>query len=212
MQTSRLGVAAAGAAAWALLLLVLAACGGADNTPEGGNPGTAPTPASAPTERPSAGFQPITAQLPEDAAAFFAAIPAFERNCLVLAVGTPRFDEIAAGDDPTQDEGERLLGCVSGATAGRIVAGSLINASDLGSLSPDTLDCMAPRFARLTPSDLADDLVALARGDVLKDLSALSGKGLAPLLDGLSCLDDRERAAVNASLGGALSARSPPTP
>ncbi len=180
------------------LALLIGACGGGDDEPE-------PTPIEpTPTAMMPAvdTFRPITAILEEDPLAFFASIPPFERNCLVQVVGTVRFDEIAQGSPIASAEGDLLLGCITGVTAGRFVAGSLINETTLESLSTETLDCMEVEFADLTPSDFVDSIEGLSTDELLVDLSGVSGASLDALLGALFCLNDEERAAVDARLAG----------
>ena len=118
-------------------------------------------------------------------------------------MGAARFDEIAEGAEPTPEEGEDLLACISGVTAGRFVAGALITQTSLESLTLDTLDCMAPRFAEAAPSDLFDGIASLSGGGPLGDPSGLFSVALEPLLEALFCLNDEERTAVDAEIAAA---------
>ena len=193
-------VAALAAIGLAVAALLTTACNG------GGDDEAAPAePTPTPTAEPRAAdsFQPITADLEQDPLAFFAAIPAFERNCLVQSVGAARFDEIAEGAEPTLEEGEDLLACISGSTAGRFVAGALITQTSLESLTLDTLDCMAPRFVEMTPSDLFDGIAGLSGDGPLSDPSGLFSAALQPVIEALFCLNEEERTAVDAEIAAA---------
>lgn len=184
------------------LTVILAACGGGDEEATA----TSVPPTAVPTAVSVAhSFQPITADLVEDTLAFVASIPAFERNCLVAAVGQVRFDEIVAGDlDVTDEEGEELLGCISGITFGRVLAGGLINETDLESFSVETLDCMETRFSAATPSDFVDSFEELSGDDPISAAFDSADEALSVVLPAFFCMNDDERAVLDAELiGGA---------
>ena len=182
------------------LTVILAACGGGDEEAT-----ATPVP---PTVVPTAvsvahSFQPITADLVEDTLAFVASIPAFERNCLVAAVGQVRFDEIVAGNlDVTDKEGEELLRCISGITFGRVLAGALINETDLESFSIETLGCMETRFSAATPSDFVDNFAELNVDDPISAVFDSADEALRVVLPAFFCMNDDERAVLDAELIG----------
>jgi hypothetical protein len=195
------------AVALVALTLILGACGGGDEE--------ATATSVAPTAVPTAGsvahsFQPITADLVEDTLAFIAAIPAFERNCLVEAVGQVRFDEIAAGDlDVTDEEGEELLGCISGVTFGRVLAGGLINETALESFSVATLDCMETRFSAATPSDFVESFEELTGDDPMSTAFDSADDALSVVLPAFFCMNDDERAVLDADFAEEASGFAP---
>jgi hypothetical protein len=191
-------------ALWAPVLIALAALfvGACSSDKE---PATSPT--SVPTNTPEpVAFQPITAGLEENPLAFFAAIPAFERNCLVTTVGQVRFDEITNGDlDLTDEEAEGLLACVSGITFGRVLAGGLINETDLESLSTETLNCMESKFSVVTPSDFVDNFEELAGNENPVGAAFESGgEALDVILPAFFCLGADERGVLDSQIAAEM--------
>ncbi len=178
------------------LTVILAACGGGDDeaTATSVPPTVVPTAATV-----ARTFEPITADLEEDPLAFFASIPAFERNCLVEAVGQVRFDEIVAGDlEVSDEEGEELLGCISGITFGRLLTGALINETSLESFTVETLDCMETQFSAATPSDFIENFDELSSDDPMSAAFDAAEDTMGVILPAFFCMNGDERAVLDA--------------
>ncbi len=178
------------------LTLILGACGGGDEEVTATSIPPTEVPA---TDSVAHAFQPITADLEEDPLAFFASIPAFERNCLVEAVGQVRFDEIVAGDLNVNDaEGEELLGCISGITFGRVLTGALINETSLESFTVETLDCMETRFSAATPSNFIESFDELSSDDPMSAAFDAADDTMEIVLPAFFCMNDEERGVLDA--------------
>ena len=204
---SRIGGRIVGASVLVVLIGILgAACAPSEE------PTATPAPTVVPTDTPEPEpFRPITADLEAEPLAFFAAISAFERNCLVEAVGQVRFDEITSGMEPTEEEGADLLACLSGVTFGRILAGGLINGTELDSLASTTLDCMEERFAAVTPSDLFGSIEDLAGEDAVTSALETADAAFRVILPAFFCLDEDERRVLDEELAAGLDEGFAPT-
>ncbi len=186
-------------AAVALAMMAVIACGSGDSSTDTQAPTVAPDPTATPV--PTVSSEPITADLDDDPAAFIAALPESERQCLVDTLGEAVFGNLLAGEEPSDEDGRAILGCLSNDTIQRVIVGQVIAQGGI-ELSEATLACVDDRlstvdFLSLGPFffDDSDD------GGEDLDTQQIAEVALS-LFPAIFCLNDEERAAIGSAGSG----------
>ncbi|MEE8364137.1 MAG: hypothetical protein V3S18_08715 [Dehalococcoidia bacterium] len=178
----------------AATLLLIGACGGSKSEPE-----PTPTPEPSPTPVPETTFRLITADPETDRAAFEAAIPDAERECLQDRLGEAAYQALFTDEAFSADTPAEVLACLSNKTLGGIIIGQSLAGSAPGAglaVSDETLACMGDRVKAV---DFAGILTAIS--DDEPGLEAGLG-GFMEFAQVLFCLNDAERAAVEGAMFG----------
>ncbi len=176
----------------AAALLLIGACGGSKSEPE-------PTPEPTPTPVPETTFRLITADPETDRAAFEAAIPDAERECLQDRLGEAAYQALFTDEAFSADTPAEVLACLSNKTLGGIIIGQSLAGSAPGAglaVSDETLACMGDRVKAV---DFAGILTAIS--DDEPGLEAGLG-GFMEFAQVLFCLNDAERAALEGAMFG----------
>ncbi|MCH7738898.1 MAG: hypothetical protein IIC93_01990, partial [Chloroflexi bacterium] len=151
-------------AAVAVAMVAAIACGSDDTSTESQAPAAGPTA----TPLPTVSSEPITADPDDDTAAFIAALPESERQCLVDTLGEAVFGNLLDGEGPSDEDGRAILGCLSNDTIKRVIVGQVIAQGGI-ELSEATLACVDDRLSTV-------DFVSL--GFLLFDASGNESAGL----------------------------------
>ena len=176
----------------ATFAIVAAACGSEDRADSA--PAGQPNPTAVPTETPVPLF-PITVDMDNEPAAFFAEIPVAERSCLESQWGADRYEAIRSGDERLEDESLDLVRCFSGETFSRVIAGGLFR--ELGELSDATLACVSEKLRGSNAVTIASSINDLAEDPTLEDFSEISIQIYTEIIPVTFCLNTAERALFN---------------
>jgi hypothetical protein len=186
-------------AAVAIAMLAVIACGTDDSSTDAQAPAAVPEPTATPV--PTVSSEPITANPADDPTAFIAALPDSERQCLVDALGEAVFGNLLAGEDPSDEDGRAILGCLTNGTIQRVIVGQVIVQGGI-ELSDATLACVDDRLSTV-------DFLSL--GSLLLDGSGVDSEGLnteqiaevaLSLFPAIFCLNDEERAGLGSADSG----------
>ena len=181
-------------AAVAVAMVAAIACGSDDTSTESQAPAAGPTAAPLPT----VSSEPITADPDDDTAAFIAALPESERQCLVDTLGEAVFGNLLDGEAPSEEDGTAILGCLSNDTIKRVIVGQVIGQGGI-ELSDVTLACIDDRLSTVDVLSLGsfffDD-----SGDGGEDLNTEQIAEVAlSLFPAIFCLNDEERAGLGST-------------
>ena len=188
-------------AAVSIAMIAAIACG-TDDSPDG-PVAAAPEPTATPV--PTVSSEPITADPNDDPAAFIAALPDAERQCLVDTLGEATFGNLLAGQDATAEDGKAILACVSDNTIQRVIVGQIIGQGGI-ELSDATLACIDDRLSTVDYHSIGSmffddalDVDGLSADDLDTELIAEAALSLFPAI---FCLNDDERAALGSGGSG----------
>ncbi len=177
----------------AIAMIATIACGSGDSSTDAQAP--AATPDSTATPVAAVSSEPITADPDKDPAAFIAALPESERQCLVDTLGEAVFGRLLDGEDPSEEDGRAILSCLSNETIKRVIVGQVIAQGGI-ELSEATLACIDDRLSTVDFLSLGS-LFFDGSGDDSEDLNTEEIAEVAlSLFPAVFCLNDEERAGL----------------